>query len=119
MRGRVTKTRACCPGSRLSQEKKQPDAVARSSADLPSSSREQPPVSGDLVRDEAAAVPTKKKLDATSVAGPLSPKRARSIRTDVQRPGVANETSKQTDKTALQQPKPGPPKAPYAVSLES
>ncbi|KAK0635023.1 hypothetical protein B0T17DRAFT_515079 [Bombardia bombarda] len=47
----------------------------------------------------------KRRIDATFNVGPLPAKRARSVRTDTQRPGIEDEKAEQTAET-LQQPRP-------------
>lgn len=69
-----------------------------SGTEHPPGRREKPPVTGDLDRDAVPVQSTKSQLDATSEIDLLPAKRARSTRTDTQRPGVADEKEDQADK---------------------
>ncbi|KID89012.1 heterokaryon incompatibility protein, partial [Metarhizium majus ARSEF 297] len=103
-----------------SSQKKLLDAVASRGAgtELPQSHREQSAESGDLAGDATPVQARKRLLDATSEGDPSPAKRARSTRTDTQRPGVEDEKSEQAAETTRQEPKPKSPTRLHASSIE-
>ncbi|CAI4215954.1 unnamed protein product [Parascedosporium putredinis] len=79
--------------------------------------KEQPPVGGGFVRDDAFDSTKKRRIDTTFETHPSpAAKRARLEQMEVQQPRVKNEESDQVAKTILQQRKP---KRPYASFLEN
>ncbi|KAI0102470.1 hypothetical protein GGR51DRAFT_527478 [Nemania sp. FL0031] len=87
------------------------DAVARKSA-------EQPQVDVDLNRAAAPVQSTKRQLDTPSEIDPLPTKRARLTSADTRQPSVENDKVDPVPQATLQQPKPQPPKRPYASFLQ-
>ncbi|KAI5861294.1 hypothetical protein GGS23DRAFT_598461 [Durotheca rogersii] len=93
-------------------QEKPPDAATDKDTEL-QSRREQLTVDA---QDATSVQTAKRQLDATSESDLLPSKRARLTQTDAQFPGVAGKAEK-TDKTTLQQPRPQPPRRPYASFL--
>ncbi|KAI0868062.1 hypothetical protein GGS24DRAFT_514118 [Hypoxylon argillaceum] len=93
-------------------------AAARKDSDHPQSYTGQPQVSIDLNRATVPVQSTKRPLDALSEIDLLPAKRARLELTDAQQPSVEDDEVERVSKTTLQQPKPEPPKRPYARFLQ-
>ncbi|KAF2461177.1 hypothetical protein BDY21DRAFT_361162 [Lineolata rhizophorae] len=112
MNGRITKAR-----TRRSREKPS-KALEEKLVDALPRSHQQPPANRGPSRDLKPVPTAKRQFDAiSSEKDPLPAKRTRLMRTDTERLGVDEEIEK-VAKTTLQQPKPNPPKLPYASFLK-
>ncbi|KAF2249901.1 hypothetical protein BU26DRAFT_482673 [Trematosphaeria pertusa] len=121
MNSRVYKWRRCCR-VKLSEDLQETllGAVANNTAgiELPPKHPEQYSESEGLSGDAPPAPARKRHLDTTTESDPAPAKRARLTRADTQRPAVQDERAEPADEAALQQPKPNPPKRPYASFLK-